>query len=260
MSDRIIKTGLPKRFKDMLAAVIGQMSDGYWENTPMMRGYWPFVNAAVQGDEAVLEVSGDRYSGQHNAYNRFADMTEDAIRKFFAEKIKFLIKEEGLGDWKRDNEKETDYLSYDDPYRVKDCYYAYEVLKGRNVSKHPEYSDVGKSTKESVATSEAVERARNAVEELFAQMIADGAAGMRLLPDGKGVECHDQYGTHIRYANGVLVFKFGKDDAEDDLLTLAEAITRHALARIRQDDNFIYISCPVTPEEGVKLLNAYFNA
>lgn len=31
MNDRIIKTGLPKRFKDMLAAVVGQMSDGYWE-------------------------------------------------------------------------------------------------------------------------------------------------------------------------------------------------------------------------------------
>lgn len=259
MSDRIIKTGLPKRFKDMLAAVIGQMSDGYWENTPMMRGYWPFVDAAVQGDEAVLEVSTDLYNREF-VHNRFRDMTDDAIRKFFAEKIKFLVKEEGLGDWKRDNENETDYLSYDDPYRVKDCYYAYEVLKGRNVSKHPEYSDVGKSKKESVAAPEVVERAKNAVEELFAQMIADGAAGMRLLPDGKGVECRDQYGTHIRYANGVLVFKFGKEDAEDDLLTLAEAITRHALARIRQDNNYIYISCPVTPEEGVKLLNAYFNA
>lgn len=259
MSDRIIKTGLPKRFKDMLAAVIGQMSDGYWENTPMMRGYWPFVDAAVQGDEAVLEVSTDLYNREF-VHNRFRDMTDDAIRKFFAEKIKFLVKEEGLGDWKRDNENETEYLSYDDPYRVKDCYYAYEVLKGRNVSKHPEYSDVGKSTKESVAAPEVVERAKNAVEELFAQMIADGAAGMRLLPDGKGVECRDQYGTHIRYANGVLVFKFDKDDAEDDLLTLAEAITRHALARIRQDNGYIYISCPVTPEEGVKLLNAYFNA
>lgn len=258
MSDRIIKTGLPKRFKDMLNAVIGQMSDGYWENTPMMRGYWPFVDAGVQGDEAVLEVSDNRFSIHHNATNRFADMTDDAIRKFFAEKIKFLIKEEGLGDWKRDNEKETDYLSYDDPYRVKDCYYAYEVLKGRNVSKHPEYSDVGKSKKESAAEPEAVERAKNAVEELFAQMIADGAAGMRLLPDGKGVECHDQYGTRIRYANGGLEFRFGKDDAEDDLLVLAEAITKHAPARIKSDSDYIYITCAVTPEEGVKLLTAYF--
>lgn len=257
MSDRIIKTGLPKRFKDMLAAVIGQMSDGYWENTPMMRGYWPFVDAAVQGDEAVLEVSTDLYNREF-VHNRFRGMTDDVIRKFFAEKIKFLVKEEGLGDWKRDNEKETDYLSYDDPYRVKDCYYAYEVLKGRNVSKHPEYSDVGKSKKESVAAPEVVERAKNAVEELFAQMIADGAAGMRLLPDGKGVECRDQYGTHLRYANGVLVFRFGKDAAEDDLLLLVEAITKNAPARVKHDSDYIYITCSATPEEGVKLVNAFF--
>lgn len=257
MSERIIKTGLPKRFKDMLAAVIGQMSDGYWENTPMMRGYWPFVDAAVQGDEAVLEVSNDSYNREF-VHNRFRDMTDDAIRKFFAEKIKFLVKEEGLGDWKRDNENKTDYLSYDDPYRVKDCYYAYEVLKGRNVSKHPEYSDVGKSTKESVAASEVVERAKNAVEELFAQWIADGAAGMRLLPDGKGIECRDQYGTQIRYENGVAEFRFGKSEAEDDLLILVEAITKNAPARIKHDSDYIYITCSVTPEEGVKLLNAFF--
>lgn len=258
MRDRIIKTGLPKRFKDMLAAVIGQMSDGYWENTPMMRGYWPFVDAAVQGDESVLEVSTDSYNREF-VHNRFRDMTDDAIRKFFAEKIKFLVKEEGLGDWKRDNENETEYLSYDEPYRVKDCYYAYEVLKGRNVSKHPEYSDVGKSKKESVAAPEVVERAKNAVEELFAQMIAEGA-GMRLLPDGKGIECRDQYGTRIRYENGGLEFRFGKDAAEDDLLLLVEGVTKHAPARVKHDSDYIYITCSVTPEEGVKLLNAFFDA
>lgn len=258
MSDRIIKTGLPKRFKDMLAAVIGQMSDGYWDGSPMMRGYWPFVDATVQGDEVVLEVSGDSYSFHHDADNRFRNMTDDDIKKFFAEKIKFLVKYEGLGEWKRDNEKETEYLSYDDPYRVKDCYYAYEVLKGRNVSKHPEYGDVGKSKKESAAIPEAVERARNAIEELFAQMIADGAAGMRLLPDGKGIECRDQYGTQIRYENGVAEFRFGKDAAEDDLLILVEAVTKNAPARVKHDNDYIYITCAVTPEEGVKLLNSFF--
>lgn len=30
-------------------------------------------------------------------------------------------------------------------YRVKDCYYAYEVLKGRNARKHAEYGDVEES-------------------------------------------------------------------------------------------------------------------
>jgi hypothetical protein len=176
-----------------------------------------------------------------------------------ADKIKFLIKEEGLGKWDRGNESETDYLSYGKPrYRVKDCYYAYEVLKGRDARKHPEYGDVEES-KQPVKIK-LVERAKNAVEELFAKWIEEGAAGMRLLPDGKGIECRDQYGTRIRYANGVLVFKFGKSEAEDDLLILVEAVTKHAPASVKHDSDYIYITCSVTPEEGVKLLNAFFDA
>lgn len=148
MSERIIKTGLSKKYKDMLDAVIGQMSDGYWENTPMMRGYWKFVTTGTSGDEVTLnvdEVSGT-LDGDRRIENRFYGMSDDAVKKFFADKIKFLIKEEGLGKWDRGNESETDYLSYGKPhYRVKDCYYAYEVLKGRNARKHAEYGDVEES-------------------------------------------------------------------------------------------------------------------
>lgn len=148
MSDRVIKTGLSKKYKDMLDAVIGQMSDGYWENTPMMRGYWKFVTTGISEDEVTLEVdemSGAR-DGDRHIENRFYGMSDDAVKKFFADKIKFLIKEEGLGKWDRGNESETDFLSYDLPrYRVKDCYYAYEILKGRNARKHPEYADVAEA-------------------------------------------------------------------------------------------------------------------
>ena len=147
MSERIIKTGLGLHYKDMLDAVIGQMSDGYWENTPMMRGYWKFVTTGTSGNEVTLNVDEASWTldGDRRIENRFYGMSDDAVKKFFADKIKFLIKEEGLGKWARDNEKTTDYLSYSDPYRVKDCYYAYEVLKGRNARKHPEYGDVEES-------------------------------------------------------------------------------------------------------------------
>lgn len=148
MSERVIKTGLSKKYKDMLDAVIGQMSDGYWENTPMMAGYWKFVTTGTAGDEVTLEVdemSGGRHHDRH-IDNRFYGMSDDAVKKFFADKIKFLIKEEGLGKWDRGNESETDYLSYGKPrYRVKDCYYAYEILKGRYARKHPEYGDVAEA-------------------------------------------------------------------------------------------------------------------
>lgn len=259
MSERIIKTGLGLHYKDMLGAVIGQMSDGYWENTPMMRGYWKFVTTGTSGNEVTLNVDEVRWTldGDLRIENRFYGMSDDAVKKFFADKIKFLIKEEGLGKWARDNEKTTEYLSYSDPYRVKDCYYAYEVLKGRNARKHPEYDDVEESKQVKIKL---VERAKNAVEELFAKWVEEGAAGMRLLPDGKGIECRDQYGTRVRYANGVLVFKFGKSEAEDDLLILVEGVTKNAPACVKHDSDYIYITCSVTPEEGVKLLNSFFDA
>ena len=148
MSERIIKTGLGLHYKDMLNSVIGQMSDGYWENTPMMRGYWKFVKTGTSGNEVTLNVDevGWTLDGDRRIENRFYGMSDDAVKKFFADKIKFLIKEEGLGKWDRGNENETDFLSYGNPsYRVKDCYYAYEVLKGRNARKHAEYGDVEES-------------------------------------------------------------------------------------------------------------------
>lgn len=92
----------------------------------------------------VDNVSGAR-DGDRRIENRFYGMPDDAVKKFFADKIKFLIKEEGLGKWDRGNEEETDYLYGKPRYRVKDCYYAYEVLKGRNARKHAEYGDVEES-------------------------------------------------------------------------------------------------------------------
>lgn len=148
MSKHSIKTGLGKAYKDMLSAVKGQMCDGYWENTPMMQGYWRFCEIGTAGDEVTIDVDDSNGApfGDRFIENRFHGMSDDAVKKFFADKIKFLIKEEGLGKWDRGNENETDFLSYGKPrYRVKDCYYAYEILKGRDARKHPEYGDVAES-------------------------------------------------------------------------------------------------------------------
>ena len=148
MSKHSIKTGLGKAYKDMLSAVKGQMCDGYWENTPMMQGYWRFCEIGTAGDEVTIDVDDANGTLIDDRFieNRFRGMSDDAVKKFFADKIKFLIKEEGLGKWDRGNENETDFLSYGKPrYRVKDCYYAYEILKGRNARKHPEYVDVAES-------------------------------------------------------------------------------------------------------------------
>ncbi len=138
----LVDLGLDSKFKDMIDSVFGQMSDGYWENTPRMRGYWKFADPILKDNKIYLEIdntSGEPY-GNGVIRNLWDGMSDARVKQFLADKIKFLVKEEGLK-WDRGNTNTTDYLSYSNPYPVKDCYYAYEVLKGRNVGKHPEYSE-----------------------------------------------------------------------------------------------------------------------
>lgn len=141
---RIIKTGLKTQKEcDIIDGVLGQLSDGMWENSRAAEGYWPYIDAELEGGEVVLHVSKHYHSGGY-LDNRFLKMTDDDVKKWLAKKIKQVIQEEGL-DWDRGNTEETDYLDTSwrkskQPSSVADCYYVYEVLKGRNVAKHPEYS------------------------------------------------------------------------------------------------------------------------
>ena len=141
---RVIKTGLKTQQEcDILNGVKGQLSDGMWENSRSARGYWPYFEAKFENGEVVLHISKDLYRDSY-PNNQFCWMKDEEIRAWFAKKIKQVIKEEGL-DWKRDNTEETDFLDTSwrkskKPSTVADCYYVYEVLKGRNVAKHPEYA------------------------------------------------------------------------------------------------------------------------
>lgn len=138
----LVDLGLDAKFKDMIDSVFGQLSDGYWENSPRMRGYWKFATPILKDNKIYLEIDNAHWTGDGSStvYNLWDGMSDARVKQFLADKIKFLVKEEGLK-WDRGNTNTTDYLSYSDPYSVKDCYYAYELLKGRNVSKHPEYSE-----------------------------------------------------------------------------------------------------------------------
>lgn len=251
---RIVKLGLGKRFKDMIAAVIGQMSDGYWENTPKMRGYWAFADADTQGDECVLKISPRTQSSTYNTRNLWAAMDDAHVKRFLADKIKFLIKEEGFK-WDRAGTEETDYLSYSDPYKVKDCYYAYEVLKGRNVGKHQEYTDIKEALEAEGATSEA----NDAIKALFRQMVDD--QGCRLL-DGsdRGVEYRDQYNTKAFYMAGKLRFTFSKDDVEEEeaLLDLAEKITGYGPATITSGSDRIAFALVLPENKAIEAVKDFF--
>lgn len=136
---RIVNTPFStSKAKDILDSVIGQLSDGIWENSPAMDKYWKFVDINDNIGEIVIIISGD--SGKtspswrpgHLRYtpNGFYEMGDDQVCSFFAKKLKAIIKEEGL-EWKRDNEEISDYVGYDTPISVKEIYAVYDALLGR---------------------------------------------------------------------------------------------------------------------------------
>ena len=125
-----INTRIPatKKRLEIIGSVIGQMSDGIWENTRSMEKYWKSLGY-VQGTDGNIWLE-DR---DHVCSN---------VMDFFANKIKQIIKIEaedkpnsGL-EWNRSCKVTTVYLNYHEAITVGDCYELYELLKGRNTAKN----------------------------------------------------------------------------------------------------------------------------
>lgn len=138
--ERKIPTGLKdEKTKDILNAVVGQLSDGIWENSPGMERYWRFAGG---GDDSGNLVVYDGYernpwynprqrgSGNPWFYSAFSNMSDEEVKRYFAHKIKQIVKEEGL-EWKRDNTEHCSYLDYDSGVTVRDAYRVYDRLLGR---------------------------------------------------------------------------------------------------------------------------------
>jgi hypothetical protein len=124
----IIKTGIKAnpKFMEILNGVIGQMSDGIWENTRSMEKYWKSLH--VNTDNSGMIEIDDRYYVCANP----AD--------FMANKIKQIIKieiDDGNNrlDWSRTCSAVPQYITYGSSITVGDCYELYELLKGRDTSK-----------------------------------------------------------------------------------------------------------------------------
>lgn len=130
---RMIDTGLRGPIqKDILASVMGQLSDGRWQNSPRMEQYWRNADVVEQGGKVYLQI-------RPHSFPYYA-MSDAEILQWFGKKIKILIKEEfgkSREVWNRTNTKQkTDYLSHKYPSQttVADCYYAYDTLMGRKTS------------------------------------------------------------------------------------------------------------------------------
>lgn len=121
-------TAIPATAKRLaiLSSVIGQMSDGIWENTRSMEKYWKSLGYGT-------DTFGRIYLEDN--WGVCAD-----VYSFFANKIKQIIKVEiddgytsGL-EWSRTCSVIPAYMH--GGVTVGDCYELYELLKGRDTSKY----------------------------------------------------------------------------------------------------------------------------
>lgn len=121
----IINTGIQanSKFMDILSSVIGQMSDGIWENTRSMEKYWKSLRFEKGNDGNIWLEDRQGVCGN--------------VEEFFANKIKQIIKieiDDGNSqlEWNRTCGAVPSYMHGN--VTVGDCYQLYELLKGRNTS------------------------------------------------------------------------------------------------------------------------------
>ena len=135
---RLIDTNLTgETMFHVCASVIGQLSDGIWENSPAMEKYWQNLYVTKNPDGKILiEVNADAYANtwRKTLNNPFYNLDDVQIKYWFADKIKQIVKIEQKDSgqknfWKRDCTRELDYMNA----TVRDAYYAYDVLKERNI-------------------------------------------------------------------------------------------------------------------------------
>lgn len=131
--------------KEVLDAVLGQFSDGMWENSRAMDRYWRFADVTTDPDgRVVIEVKTKRFIYENTGRgscretrNGFADMTDGQVLEFFAGKAKRVMQQELKDEniekgWRRDNTGfRTGYLNYNEEITVADVYAIYDRLMNR---------------------------------------------------------------------------------------------------------------------------------
>jgi len=156
----LVATGL-KGHKNysILDNVIGQMSDGKWENSRVMEHYWPFVEIAMDdSDNVIIMVHKPGSKGKYgstsgyfarensNCNNWFVNpfknikCSHSLIREFFAKKLQALVADERKSypshniKFNANCDVESEYISdSSDGYKghkISDIYNAYKTLKG----------------------------------------------------------------------------------------------------------------------------------
>lgn len=151
--NRVIKTGLKgKENANVLLSVLGQLTDGIWENSSRMGRYGIGADVKLDNDtnDVLLYVSDMVFKNPRT----YKPMTDTEVLNWFAIKVKQVIKiEQNDGwegiKWNRLCGKKSNYLR-DEFYSsqldtenhlkysptVGRAYYVYDYLSGRNTAKY----------------------------------------------------------------------------------------------------------------------------
>ena len=67
--DRIIDTGIEvnQKNKNIMDSIVGQMSDGIWEESRYMEKYWKSINFDYSGDTTKIKIVGSGFVGKSDA-------------------------------------------------------------------------------------------------------------------------------------------------------------------------------------------------
>lgn len=135
----IINTGLKgKKNLGICLSIEGQLSDGMWENSSRMEKYWRNTDFRLnENDEVLLILTSNIF--YHGFKKHYACYTEKEILNWFATRIKDLLKaesEDQKTNIAKNSTNKTIYIrKYDktiEDILVKDCWEAYNILRGRN--------------------------------------------------------------------------------------------------------------------------------
>lgn len=97
----VTNTTATRKNMDIFESVLGQISDGIWENSRGMDGYWMNTEITTYEGYIAIRVSKLKYFHMHVGFNkwrtvanRYCDKTSVQIVEFFKTKIKQIADEE----------------------------------------------------------------------------------------------------------------------------------------------------------------------
>ena len=167
---------------DMLSAALGQLSDGWGENSRSLEKWWMFAKIKTEPNgEIVIEIDDDHQfktmPGEYRPLkNGFFGMSDEGIKKQFALWIRKTIYmeikdnyQQRVDVWNRNNVDFTSrYLdrSSDRPITIQDIYFVVEMLNGNiNLHKYSSEAIAKNLGVRKTDTEEAAEKARREADE-----------------------------------------------------------------------------------------------